>query len=250
MMAKGVVRRVARQVKATQTLNSDHLALNQHLSHALDCPITGRDRRLEIGDLEPDVGTAHRTRIRLGVEAPVRRIVVLRLAIGAHHKGCHRRLGPVVGDILDDGEPRTTVGAVNEGVTITPVVRVEKLAQAIVADGHVGRDGQELTGLSLRVPNDKTTGFGNIDRGRRHTRSGDVLDAGQRRRVGHQSLDELVQHVVRAHSLDLYAGGTVEHPTGELQFGGQIVDKGAEPHPLYDAFDVNMPGGKRTILDQ
>ena len=45
-------------------------------------------------------------------------------------------------------------------------------------------------------------------------------------------------------AIDLYTCGAVQHPAGEAQFSGKVIHKGAEPHPLHDARDVDAPGGK------
>jgi len=50
----------------------------------------------------------------------------------------------IVGQVLDDGEARTAVGAVRERVAVAAVGRLEQLAAAVVAGGDVGRD--ELVG--------------------------------------------------------------------------------------------------------
>ena len=92
---------------------------------------------MEIGDLKPDLWATHGTRVGLGVKTAIDRIVVLRLAFGAHLEGSHRRLRPVVGDVPDDGEAGAAVGAIDEGIAVAPVVRVEEFPQAVVADGDV-----------------------------------------------------------------------------------------------------------------
>ena len=99
------------------------------------------------GRLEPSLrlssqtcGPADRAGVGLGVKAPVERVVVLALAVGAHGKGRMVVSGPVVGDVADDGEARPAVGAVGEGIAVAAVGGVEQLAQAVGAGGDVGRD--------------------------------------------------------------------------------------------------------------
>ena len=84
----------------------------------------------------PHVGAG----VRLGVEAAVGRVLVLRLAARAHREAGHRRARPVVGDAAHDREARAAVGAVDERVAVAAVGGVEQLAQAVVAGGGVGRD--------------------------------------------------------------------------------------------------------------
>ena len=52
----------------------------------------------------------------------------------------HGRQRPVVGDAVDNGKARAAVGAIDKGVQMAPVMRIEKLLQAIVAGGDVRGD--------------------------------------------------------------------------------------------------------------
>ena len=73
-------------------------------------------------------------------------IVVLRLAGGAHFEARHRGLRAVVGNAARDGEARAAVGAVEEGIAVAAVARIEQLAQAVRAGGCVGGNaGRDLT---------------------------------------------------------------------------------------------------------
>ena len=65
------------------------------------------------------------------MEAPVCRILVLRLAVAAHRELVHGSLRTVVGDVLNDGEAWPAVGAVDERIAVAPVLGVEQLIQAI-----------------------------------------------------------------------------------------------------------------------
>src|SRR5215208_612919 len=69
----------------------------------------------------------------LGVEAAVRGVVVLVLALGAHLEACHRGHGPVVGYRAGYGEAWPAVRAVGERVAVAPVRGVEDLRQALLA---------------------------------------------------------------------------------------------------------------------
>ena len=69
--------------------------------------------------------------IGLRVEAAVRRIVVFRLACGAHGKARHGGLRPVVGNAARDGEARAAVGAIEKRIAIAAVRRIKQFAQTI-----------------------------------------------------------------------------------------------------------------------
>ena len=83
---------------------------------------------------------ARRARDGLRVKAPVGRIVVLRRALRAHRPRRHRRRGPVVRQRQHDAVARAAVRAVDVRIPVAPVRRIEQLAQARIAHGHVGRD--------------------------------------------------------------------------------------------------------------
>ena len=70
---------------------------------------------------KPDLRSANGTGDWLGMKAAVKRIVVFSSAFRAHLKIRHGRLWAVIGNILDDRESRTAIGAIDEWVAITPV---------------------------------------------------------------------------------------------------------------------------------
>ena len=75
------------------------------------------------------VRSAHRTGVRLGVKAPVPRVLILRAAELAHRKARHRRQRTVVGNARGDREARPAVGAVDERVAMATVARVVHFAR-------------------------------------------------------------------------------------------------------------------------
>jgi hypothetical protein len=88
--------------------------------------------------------------VRLGVEAPGRRIGVFTQAEGALRERRHAGLGTVVGELAGQREARAALGAVDEGVAMAPVGRIEQLAQARVAGRAVGRyRGRDLAAPAL-----------------------------------------------------------------------------------------------------
>ena len=115
--------RVASKVKAPQPFDGQDLAREQQFACHSD---RGIARVLSIRALlQPDVGTANRAGVGLGVEPAVEWIIVFALAVRAHGKGRHGGQGPVVGDIADDGEARPAVGAVGKGIAVAAVIRVQ-----------------------------------------------------------------------------------------------------------------------------
>ena len=94
---------------------------------------------------------AIRTGNWLGVEAPVKGVRIFCQAGRAHFELPHRGFWPVIRNICDDGEAGAAVGAVNEGITVAPVMRVEQFCQAIRADADVRGNGDKITRFALRV---------------------------------------------------------------------------------------------------
>ena len=85
------------------------------------------------------------------MKPPVRRIVVFGGAVFAETKVRHRRERPIVGDAFDDGEPRPAVGAIDEGVQVTPVGGIEQFAQAIRASETSGEMGMKSPGWRSKM---------------------------------------------------------------------------------------------------
>ena len=104
----------------------------------------GRERRAAVG-----------TGVGLGVKAAIGGIVVLGLAGGAHAERRHGSVGPVVGDIADDGVARAAVGAVGEGVAEAAVGGAGEVVEALGTGGHVGGDQRELAGLGDAAVDDE-----------------------------------------------------------------------------------------------
>ena len=98
-----------------------------------------------------DLWATVRAGVGLGMKTPVQGIVILRLASGTHWEDTHGCLVAVIGNILDDCEARTTIGAVNERMTITPVYGVEEFMQTVVTGGGIWRDECIALGSSLAM---------------------------------------------------------------------------------------------------
>ena len=174
------IRRVAGEVVAAEALDS-------HDPPGAQIRKRGRQRRFPMrrrgsvaGTPVRQLWTAVGARDRLGVETAIRRVAIFGLARGAQPELAHRGPGAIVRKLIDDRCPRTAVGAVGERVAVASVVRVEQLAQAIVAGGDVGREQTLCRGDGLALL-DRETGASRrrpLDRP-----NDDLLDPGARRRV-------------------------------------------------------------------
>jgi hypothetical protein len=142
---------VAGQVESPQPLDGQDAAGQQELlcggQDGLGVRMVGAGGDGPAGGVrQPDMRAADRAGIGLGVKAPVRRVIIFPLAVRAHGEDAHGGVGPVVRDVGDDGEAGAAVGAVDEGIAVAAVGRVEKLPQAVWAGGYIRRDEQVLAG--------------------------------------------------------------------------------------------------------
>jgi len=166
------------------------------------------------------------------MEAPVARIVVLRLASRTHLEPSHRGLWPVVGNAARDGEPRPAVGAVQKWIPVAPVGRVKQLAQAVWASRRIrwnpsAHPAQNLAGNDLKAR----------IAGRRQLTRSNGIDSGQRRSLGAQALQKRFHTICRPLNLDRHAIRIVANEPGQALFQRQPVDKRSEPNALHYAAD-------------
>ena len=193
----------------------------------------GAERRVgPVRPQQPQRRAADRTRVGLGVEAAVGRVVVLGLAGRAHPEAGHRRERPVVGDPADDREARPAVGAVDERVAVAPVGGVVKLAQAVLAGRPVGRD-RRVRLAAARALGDAEAGLAP----RREPFPQHPLDHGQRWSVGTEPGQEPVDGAGLALDLDEHPAHVVQHVARQAELGGQTVDVGPEADALHRALD-------------
>jgi hypothetical protein len=73
------------------------------------------------------------------MKAPVGGVIIFRLALPAHLKVLHGRLGPVIGDVIDNGISGTAIGAVYKGVAMPPISGIEHFIQAVIANADIRR---------------------------------------------------------------------------------------------------------------
>jgi hypothetical protein len=78
--------------------------------------------------------------IGLGVKSTVDRVFILLTADRTQGEGSHGRLVTIIGNVFDDGESRSTVSAVNEGIAVPKVAGREEFGQARITGRHIRRD--------------------------------------------------------------------------------------------------------------
>jgi hypothetical protein len=117
------------EVKSSQTFESDDRSRSKEIGTLLyrfripGFPVRRGERILLFYRClgQPDPRTADGTGIGLGMKAAVRGIVIFRLTGRAHLERGHGGEGPVIRNVFDNGEPRATVRAVDEGIAIPPI---------------------------------------------------------------------------------------------------------------------------------
>ena len=168
---------------------------------------------------------------RLGVEAAVGRVVVLRRAGRAHGEPGHGGERPVVGHPPDDGEAWPAVRAVGERIAEAPGGGIADLGPALVAGGHVGGHERHVF-ATVAALDDNEARFPQGG----HPVAGQRLDDGQRRRLGVEGVEEGGQcGFVVPLGLDEHPFGVVADQAAQLVAGGEGVDEGPEADALDDA---------------
>src|SRR5579883_1931028 len=170
-------------------------------------------------------------------------IVVFCLAGRAHRKATHRRLGTIVGDVLDDGEARAAIGAIDERIAVAPVPRIEKLMQAIDADCGIGRDERLTFAVGLAVGNHKLCLVARGDRLDRQR-----IDAREWRELLAYGLPKRVQLLAGTLDLNGHAAAVVQHKSCQSMLVCLPIDKGAEADTLHDALNEQTPALYRWIF--
>ena len=115
--------------------------------HRHDTALPDHPPGLPQGFLAPDFRLSQKIQLRaavgtadgLGVIAPVRRILVLPRAVRAHGKVLHGCALPIIGKAVQNAEPGTAAGAVDEGMEIAAVLRIHQLCLTLRAHGNVRR---------------------------------------------------------------------------------------------------------------
>ena len=220
---------IHQQVEAAEPLDRHDLALAKggHRGQAAPghAPPSRRAVRPPQGELRP----ADRAGVRLRVEAAVRRIVVLRLAVGAHREAPHGGGRAVVGDGRDDAVAGTAVGAVGERVAVAAVARLEDVGDACRAGGEVGHD-QRARLAAFALANGEACPSRRVEEGRLQ-----ALDDGDGGLVDFEAPQEVAQHRLGPLRLDDHTGGRVVDPAGKIELLRQAKDERPEPDALHGA---------------
>ena len=112
----------------------------------------GREQRVVH---QPQARPALRAGHGLGMETAVQRVAVFGLAAGAEGEAGHAGGGAVVGDGPGDGVARPAVGAIGEGIAEARIAGRVHVAQAVLADAHIGADQHAVAGMAVAGHDDE-----------------------------------------------------------------------------------------------
>ena len=228
-------------MKAPQPLHGQNLPFHEHLHRRRENGIRLLARLTdELIIVSPNAPRHRRATFKagigLGVEAAVERIGVLGGALLAHGEGRHGRGHPVIGQVVDDGEARPAVRAVDERIPVAAIVGVEQLAHAVLARGKLGRDERRLFYGIIVGKADLEA----VEVLQGHFLDVDLLYAGRGRRIVRELHDELVHQLALALGMNVHAVGSVQHPAVDEVLLRHPVNEGAKPHSLHNALHMNI----------
>ena len=225
----------AGEMHAAEALDGHDLPGPEHLAGSLQrrlVPVGTRALRVP----EPEMRPADRAAVRLGVVAAVFDVVVFPLAVGTHGEAPHGGERTVVGHVFDDGEAGAAVGAVEEGVAVSPVARIEQLLPAVLTETDVrGDEGVALLFHQTRQDREALTALD------RQAPTGlHALDDGQLRRPVGKRFQKRFQRRALALQLQHHAGGAVADRAAQPALAYLAVHEGAKANALYDPVDLDL----------
>ena len=169
---------------------------------------------------------------RLGVIAPGLRAVIFLRAAGAHGKFLHAGPLPVIRQGVQNGQPGTAAGAVNEGMLVASVGRIFHLRFTVITDCYIG--GYKYLSLRLFAFNN-----GELREFRLCLRilAVDLQDGGSAGRPLLQRVQESSNLGFRSLGKYLHIRTFIAYAAPDSCFHGMSGNGGPETDALYDAID-------------
>ena len=174
---------------------------------------------------------------RLRIVSPGLGIIVFLRTFRTHGKFLHTGPFPVIGQRVQDRQPRTAAGAVDERMLIPPVLRIIHLLDAFITDGDIRR--YKDLALGLFALNDLKGGKGRWIRCFFHIH---FKDRRSFRRPVFQGIQERVHLFPVPLCEDLHVGTFVAHRSGDPRLHGMPAHRRPEPHALHDPVDTDLLG--------
>ncbi len=170
------------------------------------------------------------------MESPAQRIVVFRLASGAHLEPRHRSLRPVVRNPPCNRESRTAVGAIQKRIAVAPVLRVQQLPQTVPASCRIRRNPGAHRPQNLAGNNPEPhLAY------RRHIPGHNRIDPRQRRRLRAQPVEKGLHSLLRPLNLNGHAVRIVADKPRQPLLKRKPVNKRPEPYPLHHSAHQHRP---------
>ncbi len=161
------------------------------------------------------MGATYRAGIGLSMKTAVQRILIFLAALRTHREICHRSLGPVIGNVFNNGKTRPAVGAVGKGISITPVGRVPDLSLAIFADSDIRGNHSSLSTFFGAGMNGKF-----LKALESYILYGATANHSQGWWVIHQTAGKCLHLILIAFNFYIHSGGSVKHPPLQAILGG------------------------------
>src|SRR6516225_4385549 len=98
-----------------------------------------------------------RTGVWLCMEPAISRIIIFFLTASTHLELFHRGVRAIVGEFLDDAEPRTAICAVREWISVSPICWIKYFLQTMRANRDVRKNERGLRACLLAVANFETS---------------------------------------------------------------------------------------------
>ena len=216
-------------MKTTQSLDRQNRTSLQ-LFYGSSDDILHRDR-FASGIAQTQMRTADRAGVRLCVKAAVTRIVVFPRTSRAQCETRHAGVGAVIGQGGGNGVAGAAMRAVDEGITVTAIIRIEQFTQTVTTCGRIWRDlGADCTNLTDGNQKGGFLAMGDL------FADAEVINPGQRWWLL-QGIEEVIQRGRGALNLDTHSCAIVTDKTAQLTFHRQPINEWAKSHALYLAGD-------------
>ena len=220
---------IAGQVKSTQRLDRNDATRQEQRAGRFDC-ILVRYRWFQ-----PYARAARRAGNRLSVKAAIRRIAILRRTVRTHAEWPHRRGAAIVGNRFNDRQPRSALRAVGERIAESSCRRVQNLLPAVRTNRGI-RHHSSMDRARVAIHDPKVGAVG---------RHGcrlplDRVDAGERQRRAHQSIDQPDDVVRGTAKQRADPGAVVADPATQPVLMREAPDGWAEADALHQTTHTNQ----------
>ena len=150
----------------------------------------------------------------------------------------------VVGQLIDDGEAWTAIRAVDEGIVIAAILRIEEFGHASIAGGKIGRNERGLVRFGIIRKTDLE--FFKAFDGRFVELK--LFHVGRFGRFLHERDRKAVEIVLRTFNVDHYPIKRIQHPARQMEPLCAPEDKGPKTDPLNYSFDRNIERFSRKVF--